>query len=45
MDLQGIDQVMIIPTDIDTYPWLQNAVGAKAMCKAYNATNERPECR
>jgi predicted TIM-barrel fold metal-dependent hydrolase len=31
-----IDQVMIIPTDIDTYPWLQNAVGAKAMCKAYN---------
>ena len=36
MDTQGIDQVMIIPTDIDTYPWLQNAVGAKAMCKAYN---------
>ena len=36
MDIQGIDQVMIIPTDIDTYPWLQNAVGAKAMCKAYN---------
>lgn len=36
MDLQGIDQVMIIPTDIDTYPWLRNAVGAKAMCKAYN---------
>ncbi|HEV3109166.1 MAG TPA: amidohydrolase family protein [Candidatus Binataceae bacterium] len=36
MDVQGIDQVMIIPTDIDTYPWLQNAVGAKAMCKAYN---------
>ena len=27
MDVQGIDQVMIIPTDIDTYPWLQNAVG------------------
>jgi predicted TIM-barrel fold metal-dependent hydrolase len=27
---------MIIPTDIDTYPWLLNAVGAKAMCKAYN---------
>src|SRR5262245_45103976 len=22
MDDQGIDQVMIIPTDIDTYPWL-----------------------
>ena len=22
MDTQGIDQVMIIPTDIDTYPWL-----------------------
>ena len=36
MDVQGIDQVMIIPTDIDTYPWLQIAVGAKAMCKAYN---------
>jgi len=36
MDVQGIDQVMIIPTDIDTYPWLQDAVGAKAMCKAYN---------
>jgi predicted TIM-barrel fold metal-dependent hydrolase len=36
MDVQGIDQVMIIPTDIDTYPWLQNSVGAKAMCKAYN---------
>lgn len=36
MDVQGIDQVMLIPTDIDTYPWLRNAVGAKAMCKAYN---------
>ena len=36
MVIQGIDQVMIIPTDIDTYPWLQNAVGAKAFCKAYN---------
>lgn len=36
MDIQGIDQVMIIPTDIDTYPWLQNALGALAMCKAYN---------
>ncbi len=36
MDTQGIDQVMIIPTDIDTYPWLLNAVGAKAFCKAYN---------
>ena len=36
MDTQGIDQVMIIPSDIDTYPWLQNALGAKAMCKAYN---------
>ena len=36
MDVQGIDQVMIIPTDIDTYPWLQNAMGAKAFCKAYN---------
>ena len=29
MDIQGIDQVMIIPTDIDTYPWLQNALGAQ----------------
>ena len=36
MDTQGIDQVMLIPSDIDTYPWLQNALGAKAMCKAYN---------
>src|SRR6266705_2677898 len=36
MDIQGIDQVMIIPTNIDTYPWLQNALGAKAFCKAYN---------
>jgi predicted TIM-barrel fold metal-dependent hydrolase len=36
MDIQGIDQVMIIPSDIDTYPWLRNDVGAKAMCKAYN---------
>ena len=36
MDTQGIDQVMIIPTSIDTYPWLENALGAKAMCKAYN---------
>ena len=30
MDVQGIDQVMIIPSDIDTYPWLQNALGAKS---------------
>ncbi len=36
MDVQGIDQVMIIPTSIDTYPWLQSAIGARAMCKAYN---------
>jgi len=36
MDVQGIDQVMIIPTDIDTYPWIQSSTGAKAMCKAYN---------
>jgi predicted TIM-barrel fold metal-dependent hydrolase len=36
MDTQGIDQVMIIPTDIDTYPWIQSAQGARAMCKAYN---------
>ena len=36
MDVQGIDQVMIIPTDIDTYPWITNAMGARAMCKAYN---------
>ena len=48
MDVQGIDQVMIIPTDIDTYPWLQNALGAKAFCKAYNEwayeyTQEDPE--
>ncbi len=36
MDVQGIDQVMIIPTDIDTYPWVQSSTGAQAMCKAYN---------
>ncbi len=36
MDIQGIDQVMIIPTDFDAYPWIQNAMGARAMCKAYN---------
>ena len=36
MDIQGIDQVMLIPTNIDDYPWLQDAVGARAMCKAYN---------
>ena len=36
MNVQGIDQVMIIPSDIDTYPWLRNATGARAMCKAYN---------
>jgi predicted TIM-barrel fold metal-dependent hydrolase len=36
MDVQGIDQVMIIPTDIDTYPWIQSSTGARAMCKAYN---------
>ena len=48
MDVQGIDQVMIIPTSIDTYPWLQNVLGARAMCKAYNDwayeyTQEDPE--
>jgi len=48
MDVQGIDQVMIIPTNIDTYPWLQNAFGARAFCKAYNEwayeyTRENPE--
>jgi len=36
MDIQGIDQVMIIPTEIDIYPWLENALGAKAFCRAYN---------
>jgi predicted TIM-barrel fold metal-dependent hydrolase len=36
MDVQGIDQVMIIPTEIDIYPWLENALGAKAFCRAYN---------
>jgi len=36
MNVQGIDQVMIIPSDIDTYPWIQSAPGARAMCKAYN---------
>ena len=48
MDVLGIDQVMIIPTNIDTYPWLQNAIGAKAWCKVYNDwayeyTQEDPE--
>jgi predicted TIM-barrel fold metal-dependent hydrolase len=48
MDVQGIDQVMIIPTNIDTYPWLQNALGARAFCKVYNEwaydyTREDPE--
>ena len=48
MDIQGIDQVMIVPTDLNTYPWLQNALGARAMCKAYNEwayeyTLENPE--
>jgi len=36
MDVQGIDQVMFIPSDIDTYPWLRNGLGATAACKAYN---------
>ena len=36
MDTQGIDQVMIIPTEIDIYPWLEDALGAKAFCRAYN---------
>ena len=36
MDIQGIDQVMLIPTSLDTYPWLQSALGARAMCRAYN---------
>ena len=26
MDVQGIDQVMIIPTEIDIYPWLEDAL-------------------
>ncbi|MBV1879857.1 MAG: amidohydrolase [Pseudomonadales bacterium] len=36
MNVQGIDQVMCIPSDVDTYPWLINGNGAAAMCKAYN---------
>ena len=48
MDVQGIDQVMIIPTSIDTYPWLQNVLGARVACRAYNDwayeyTQEDPE--
>lgn len=48
MDAQGIDQVMVIPTNFDTYPWMQNSLGAKAFCKAYNSwayeyTLENPE--
>jgi hypothetical protein len=27
---------MIVPTDIDTYPWLLDADGPKAFCKACN---------
>src|SRR4029077_9723589 len=36
MGIQGIDQVMIIPTAIDIYPWREDALGAKAFCRAYN---------
>src|SRR5229473_4000367 len=48
MDVQGIDQVMIIPTEIDIYPWLEDAVGAKAFCRSYNEwayeyTRESPD--
>ena len=48
MDVQGIDQVMIIPTEIDIYPWLEDALGAKAFCRAYNEwayeyTRENPD--
>src|ERR1700746_1416703 len=48
MDVQGIDQVMIIPTEIDIYPWLEDALGAKACCRAYNEwayeyTRENPD--
>src|SRR6201990_1632573 len=48
MDIQGIDQVMIIPTEIDIYPWLEDALGAKAFCRSYNEwayeyTRENPE--
>jgi predicted TIM-barrel fold metal-dependent hydrolase len=48
MDVQGIDQVMICPTEIDIYPWLEDALGAKAFCHAYNEwayeyTREDPE--
>jgi predicted TIM-barrel fold metal-dependent hydrolase len=48
MDIQGIDQVMIIPTEIDIYPWLEDALGAKAFCRAYNEwayeyTRENPD--
>jgi hypothetical protein len=48
MDVQGIDQVMIIPTEIDIYPWLEDALGAKAFCCAYNEwayeyTRENPD--
>ena len=48
MDVQGIDQVMIIPSEIDVYPWLEDALGAKAYCRAYNEwayeyTRENPE--
>ena len=45
---RGIDQVMIIPTEIDIYPWLEDALGAKAFCHAYNEwayeyTRENPD--
>ena len=48
MDIQGIDQVMIIPTEIDIYPWLEDALGAKAFCRVYNEwayeyTRENPD--
>ena len=34
MDVQGIDQVMIIPTDIDTYPWLQERSGCEGFLQS-----------
>ena len=48
MDVQGIDQVMILPSFSDNYPWLQDAMGARAWCKVYNDwayeyTQENPE--
>ena len=37
MDMQGIDQVMIIPSPINEYTyWIENHFGARVWCQVYN---------